>query len=143
MKRESCIYHFTRAIDHFNIKLFMELFVFQILSQILIIQFLIFPSWNEPVQVGTISNVIMSSSNVTIVSMNESCIQCICLMLLETNVLGVSCSQNQTCLLFHNYSLPYSLNDSPNSSFHFLILPPEQGDSIYGSTQRSQLSELQ
>ncbi len=111
-------------------------------SQLFIIQFLVLPNWIESVQVGSISGVIMSSSVVTIVPMNDSCDQCICLMLLEKNILSVNCIQNQTCLLFHNYSIPYTFNDSPNSSFHFLILPPQQNNSIYQSTQKSQLSKF-
>jgi hypothetical protein len=111
-------------------------------SQLVIIQFFVFPNWIEPVQVGSISDVIMSSSAANVVPINGSCVKCICFMLLAKNITGVSCSQNQTCLLFYNYSLPYTLNDSPNSSFHFLTLPPEEEYSTYEITQGAQTSEF-
>jgi hypothetical protein len=119
------------------VKVFHQMFL-----QFFITQFLVFPHWIEPVQVGSISGMFLSSSVTTVISANDSCVTCICLMLLTNGIIGVSCSQNQTCLLFHNYSLPYTLTNSPNSSFHFLIPPPEQEYSTYKSTQIPQMSKF-
>ncbi len=115
---------------------------FLMFPQIFIIQFLVFPSWIEPVQVGSINDVVFSSSSAIVASMNGSSVDCICIMLLSTNIMGVSYSPNETCLLFFNYSLSYTLNHSPGSSFHFLILPPEQQYSTYETTQKTQISEF-
>jgi hypothetical protein len=111
-------------------------------SQLLFMQFLVFPSRIETVQVGSINNMTLFSSAATIVPMNGSCTNCICSMLLAENIAGVSCTQNQTCLLFYNYSTPYIVNNAPNSSFHFLILPPEQEYSTYESIQTTQMSKF-
>jgi hypothetical protein len=121
------------------IKCLWSLF-FQMFLQLLIIQFLFFPNWIEPVQVGSIRNMFLSSTAVNVIPMNDSCITCICTMLLSINIIGVSCSSNQTCLLFYNYSLPYTLINSLTSSFHFLIPPPEQEYSTYKPIQTTQMS---
>jgi hypothetical protein len=119
-----------------------ETLFFQIFSSFLVVQFLIFSNCVSTVQVGYINDVILSSSTSTVVQINDSCVKCICMMLLASNILGVSCSQNETCFIFYNYSLSYVLIESPNSSFHFLSLPPEQTYSTYESIQQQQLSEF-
>ena len=83
----------------------------------------------ESVSVGYIHDVIMLSSSGIFLSMNGSCDQCVCAMLLSTTIAGVSCFPNHTCLVFHNYSLSYTLLTSSNSSFYFLSLPSEQQQS--------------
>ena len=107
-------------------------------SQLLAAQFLILISRVETVSIGSISNVIFSSSTAPALSINSSCSQCICIMLLTTNIVSVSCSPNQTCSLFYNYSRSYTLNSAPNSSFHFLTLPPAQEQSTAASTRSTQ-----
>ena len=120
----------------------MKLFSFPIFFQLLIVQFFVFSNWISTEKIGSIRDVILSMSTATVTAMNGSCASCICMILLKQNVLGVSCSQNETCLLFYNYSLPYSLDSRPNSSFHFLVLPAEQEYSTYVSAKTTETGEF-
>jgi hypothetical protein len=140
---ESCIYHCIEVLDCFSQKSWKICSVYYLMPQLLIIQFLLFfLDRITSVQVGSINGVFFASSSATIVSMNGSCAVCICSMLLSNNIIGLSCLQNETCLFFHNYSSFYTLTGSPNSSFYFLILPPEQQYSTYETTEEIQMSEL-
>ena len=103
------------------------------LSQHLILPLLFIARYIQSVRVGSISNVTLLSSSATITSMNLSCSNCICRMISTNNILGVICTENQNCSLFHDYSFTYTINFSPDSSFYFLSLPREQ---IY-STENS------
>ncbi|CAF1199310.1 unnamed protein product [Adineta ricciae] len=58
-------------------------------------------------------------------------------MLLASDVLGINCLRNQTCALFYNYSSTYRIDQSSNSSFHFLSLSQELEQSTYASTESS------
>lgn len=107
-------------------------------SQLLVAQFLTLLTWIEAVSVGSISNVIFSSSTPPAISISSSCSQCICAMLFTANIVGVSCSPNHTCSFFYNYSRSYTLNSALNSSFHFLTLPPAQEQSTAALIQSTQ-----
>lgn len=110
-------------------------------SQLFIVQFFVIPKFVQSIQVGSISNVALSSSAATVASLNVSCNTCICMMISTDNILGVSCTQNQSCSLFFNYSLVYTISASPNSSFHFLSLPPEQVSSTDNSLNITAISK--
>ncbi|CAF0816054.1 unnamed protein product [Adineta ricciae] len=86
------------------------------------------------VQIGSIQGVSFFSSTGITVLTNDSCTECICTMMLSDDIIGLSCSQNQTCLFFYNYSLPYDLTVDLNSSFYFRSLPPEQHYTTFETT---------
>ena len=109
--------------------------------QLCIIQLFLIPRFIQSTQVGSISNVTLSSLTATVVSMNASCSKCICMMILANDILGVSCTENQNCSLFYDYSSTLTISYSPNSSFHFLSLPPEQVYSTENSLRNTTMSK--
>ena len=109
--------------------------------QLFIIQLCFIPKSVQSIQVGSIRNVALSSSAATVALLNVSCRTCICMMISTENILGVGCTQNQSCSLVYNYSLAYNFNVSPNSSFHFLSLPPEQVSSTDNSFDITAISK--
>jgi hypothetical protein len=107
-------------------------------SQLRAVEFFTLLSWIETVRVGSINNILFSSTTSPTLSINSSCSQCICMMLSTEYIVGVSCFQNQTCSLFYNYSRSYTLSNAPNSSFHFLTLPPAQEQSTVASIRNTE-----
>ncbi|UJR19909.1 hypothetical protein I4U23_023041 [Adineta vaga] len=104
---------------------------------------LIFITWIETIRIGSIHGMALSSSTISLISMNKSCHECICTMIQSQNILGISCSYNRTCLIFTNYSSLYILNNASNSTFHFLVFPPESEFTTYQSTNGIQMTTTQ
>ena len=83
----------------------------------------------ESISVGFIRDTVVMSASSTLVSISSSYDACVCAMLMATDIVSVSYFSNKTCVAIHDYSLPYALMGSANSSFSFLSLPAEQSQS--------------
>lgn len=109
---------------------------------VLIQSLLLLHHWIVAEQVGSITGMLLTSPFATIVSINGWCHDCICSMLSVENIIGLSCIENTACWFFHNYSLPYTIINSSNTSFYFLILPPEKQTFLFETTEDFPSGEL-
>ncbi|UJR16735.1 hypothetical protein I4U23_003635 [Adineta vaga] len=87
----------------------------------------------ESVRVGSMQDVIFSSSYAIVVPMNETCIECICSMILSDNTIGVSCLQNRTLMTTADSSVTTS-SISVNEHIYGVYNTTAGSDSLLATT---------